>query len=145
MNLWIDADGFPRRQREIALKAALREGMQAVIVADRPIDDEDFPEVQKVVVEPGDDRSDAYIEAHLAEGDLVLTRDIPAMDRFIRRGAICLDDRGKLYTPENIRERLSIRDAMDEYREFAGGQPRSKQTPQKDVQGFANTLASILK
>ena len=145
MTLWIDADGFPRRQREIALKAARREGMQAVIVADRSIDAGECSAVKTVVVEPGDDRSDDYIEAHLSEGDLVLTRDIPAMDRFIRRGGICLDDRGKLYTRENIRERLSIRDAMDEYRQYAGGQPRTKQTPQRDVQEFANTLAGILK
>ena len=145
MNLWIDADGFPRRQREIAVNAAVRKGMEVMIVADRTIQSGDFPDVHSVTVASGDDSSDGYIEAHIAQGDMVLTRDIPAMERFILKGAFCVDHQGNVYTRENIRERLSLRDFMDEYREILGKQPRSKHSPKKEVQGFAQTLAALLQ
>ncbi len=145
MTLWIDADGFPRRQREIALAAARRKGISAVVVSDRPIEGISGETVSFVSVEAGDDSSDRYIESCIAEGDLVLTRDIPSMERIIRQGGTCMDHAGQLYDRSTIRERLSLRSFMEHYRE-AYGSPRKRKTQgRQEVEGFANSLDRLLE
>ena len=60
----------------------------------------------------------------------------------IDKNGIALNPRGELYTKENIRERLSMRNFMDELRSGGvntGGPPA---LTSKDKQQFANKLDS---
>jgi len=52
----------------------------------------------------------------LARGDLVVTADIPLAAAVIERGGHAINPRGEFYTPDNIRERLALRDFLDEQR-----------------------------
>jgi uncharacterized protein YaiI (UPF0178 family) len=49
-------------------------------------------------------------------GDLVVTADIPLAAAVIARGAHALDPRGELYSEDNVRERLAIRNLMQDLR-----------------------------
>jgi hypothetical protein len=70
----------------------------------------------------------------------VITADIPLAAEVIEKGCIALNPRGELYTPNNIKERLNIRDFMDTMRssgiQTGGSAPLSK----SDRQAFANNL-----
>jgi uncharacterized protein YaiI (UPF0178 family) len=59
---------------------------------------------------PGDGSADDRILELAEPGDLALTRDIPLAARLVDASVTVMDDRGRLFTRENIRERLSLRD-----------------------------------
>ena len=58
------------------------------------------------------DAADRYIAEHLEPEDLVITTDLPLAAIVVEKGATGLNPRGELYSEENVRERLSMRDFM---------------------------------
>jgi uncharacterized protein YaiI (UPF0178 family) len=80
----------------------------------------------------------------LAPGDLVVTADIPLAADVIAKGGNVLNPRGELYTPENIQERLALRNFLDELRgtgERTGGPAALDHTDRKR---FADQLDRFL-
>ena len=70
--------------------------------------------------------------------------DIPLAAAAVKRGAAAINPRGQLYTEDNIRERLSMRNLMEELRGSGvqiGGPEAFSQT---DRQAFANQLDRLL-
>jgi uncharacterized protein YaiI (UPF0178 family) len=112
VKIFVDADSCPRPAREAVLRAALRRGIPAVFAANRPIPGIEGEGITMELCPPGEGSADNRIAALARPGDLVLTRDIPLASRLVEAGAAVLDDRGRVYTRENIRERLSLRDFM---------------------------------
>jgi hypothetical protein len=76
--------------------------------------------------------------------DLVITADVPLAAAAIEKGGVALNPRGELYTKENVRERLSVRNFLDELR--GGGVNTGGPPPlsQRERQLFANQLDSWL-
>jgi hypothetical protein len=95
-------------------------------------------------VNGGPDVADQHIAEHAATGDLAITADIPLAAILVERGVIALDPRGEQYTPDNVRERLSIRDFMDSLRganvETGGARPYGE----REKKAFAATLDRLL-
>lgn len=114
MVLYLDGDSCPREVRDLAVKAAQREKIAAFCYANRPIPFSLAQSVQMIVVENSEGAADAAIIEKAVPGDLVLTRDIPLAATLVERGVSVINDRGDLYTTENIRERLSLRNFMAE-------------------------------
>ncbi|HSJ31747.1 MAG TPA: YaiI/YqxD family protein [Longimicrobiales bacterium] len=145
MRIWIDADAAPRDVKEIVFRAAKRLELETVMVANqripRPLDN---PFVSAVLVQGGPDVADQHIANHAVPGDLVITADIPLAAILVEKGILALDPRGELYSEENVRERLSIRDFMESLRgsgvETGGSRPYGP----KDRQAFAGTLDRVL-
>ena len=81
----------------------------------------------------------------LSENDLVITADIPLADRTINKNGHAIDHRGAMYTEDNIKQYLAIRNLMQEIRdsgEITKGPPAFNQ---KDAQQFANSLNNFLQ
>jgi hypothetical protein len=77
-------------------------------------------------------------------GDLVITADIPLADEVIEKGGHALNPRGELYSRDNIKALLNMRDFMDTMRASGvntGGPPAISQ---RDRQDFANSLDRFL-
>lgn len=130
MTIWIDADAAPRDVKEIVYRAALRLGIPCVLVSNMALAlPPRNPRVTAVRVEGGPDVADKHIAAQAAAGDLAITADIPLAAVLVGKGVVVLDPRGAEYTPENVGDRLSIRDFMDGLRnsgiETGGPRPRS--------------------
>ena len=92
----------------------------------------------------GPDKADDYIADQAVPGDIVVTGDIPLAARLVEKGVLTLDPRGTEYTEENIGERLSIRDFMEQVR-LTGvntGGPRAYGPKHKQL--FANALDRAL-
>ena len=144
MQIYVDADGFPRAAKEILIRAALRLRVPIVFVANKPIPLEPSLLISTMLVPEGPDIADDRIAALAEPGDLVVTADIPLADRVVTKGAYALNPRGKLYTEENIKDRLSVRDLLSELRDggmMTGGPPAFGK---KDCQAFADQLDRFL-
>jgi uncharacterized protein YaiI (UPF0178 family) len=145
MRIWIDADAAPRDVKEIVYRFAKRLDLEAILVANQrlvlPLDN---PRVSAVRVEGGPDVADRYIAEHAERGDLAVTADIPLAAILVEKEVLVLDPRGELFTEENVRERLSVRDFMDSLRGIGveTGGPRAYGA--RERQAFAAALDRVL-
>lgn len=144
MHIWVDADACPGVIKEILYRAALRIGIPLTLVANQPLQTPPSPLIRPVQVGQGVDVADNHIAKHLKPGDLVITGDIPLAAQVIARGGEAINPRGERYTPDNIRERLAVRDFLEELRSTGvntGGPPPLGLT---ERQAFANALDRLL-
>jgi uncharacterized protein YaiI (UPF0178 family) len=145
MEIWVDADACPVVIREILFRAAERTGVTMTLVANKPVRlPASAQNVHFVQVPAGFDAADKRIVELMAAGDLVITADVPLAAAAIEKGGVALNPRGELYTSENVRERLSVRNFLDELRGSGvntGGPPALSQ---RERQMFANQLDRLL-
>src|SRR5215470_5702816 len=130
--------------REILFLAAARTCVMTRLVANKPVRLPAFPNVQFIQVPAGFDAADKRIVELMQAGDLVITADVPLAAAAIDKGGVALNPRGELYTQENVRERLSVRNFLDELRGSGvntGGPPALSQ---RERQLFANQLDRLL-
>lgn len=140
MTIWVDADACPTPVREILFRAAVRTHTLAVFVANQPIPVPPSPYIRMRQVHAGFDVADNDIVQSATTGDLVVTADIPLAAEVVAKQCLALNPRGELYTKENIRSRLNMRDFMETLRSSGvqtGGSPAYDQT---DRQRFAKQL-----
>lgn len=138
--IWVDADACPGPVKDILFRAAEREQVQVTLVANQWLRTPGSRFVQALQVQGGFDVADDAIAERATAGDLVVTQDIPLASRVLARGAEAINPRGDRYTKDNIAERLSVRDFMEELR-GAGvqtGGPAAFNA--RDRQAFANQL-----
>ena len=144
MKIWVDADACPVVIKNILFKAAERRQVELTLVANQPIPFPSSRHINMIEVGAGFDVADNEIVKRLTRGDLVITADIPLAADVVEKGGLALNPRGELYTPENVREILNMRDFMSDLRERGidtGGPPA---LTQKDRNKFSNHLDRIL-
>ncbi|MFT6756367.1 MAG: hypothetical protein ACJA0M_000242 [Chitinophagales bacterium] len=144
MHIWVDADACPVVIKQILFKAAQRTQLPLTLVANQPLSTPPSPLIKSVQVEAGFDVADNYIVQQVEIDDLVVTADIPLAADVVAKGAHAINPRGELYTPENIRQRLQMRNFMEEMRntgQASGGPPPLNNA---DRQYFANNLDRLL-
>ena len=144
MKIVVDADSCPRQIRSIIRKAARRLSLEAHFAADRELADCTGPGIFMHVVSPGMDEADRKLESLAASGDLAVTRDVILAASLVAAGCVVIDDRGGIYTEENMAERLSLRNVMTEFRDAGIHFQKNRPLSQQDVQKFANALDSQL-
>jgi uncharacterized protein YaiI (UPF0178 family) len=140
MHIWVDADACPVAIKEILFRAAVRTQVGMTLVANQAMRVPPSPFIKSIQVEPGFDVADNEIVRRLKAGDLVITSDIPLAAEVVDKQALALSPRGELFSTENIRTRLNIRDFLDTMRAsgvHTGGPPSFSQ---QDRQAFGNQL-----
>ncbi len=144
MHIWVDADACPRVIKDILYRAANRVELAMTLVANHSLQVPASPLIKTVQVSSGFDVADNYIVQRCEPSDLVITADIPLAAEVVDKGATAINPRGERYTPENIRQRLAMRDFMEEMRstgQASGGPPPLDNS---DKQAFANALDRLL-
>lgn len=144
MQIWVDADACPVVVKEILFKAANRTGVLTTLVANRSIRIPVSRYIEMLQVSAGLDVADNEIVKRMSEGDLVITADIPLASAVVDQGGYALNPRGELYTTENIKSRLAMRDFMDSLRASGVETGGPAVLNSRDRQEFANNLDKIL-
>jgi len=144
VTIWVDADACPGAIKDILVRAAERAGVALTLVANRPLRPPRSALARVVQVPGGFDVADRWIAAQVEPGDLVVTADIPLAADVVERGGLALDPRGTLYDAENVRERLAVRDLLDQLRSegMLTGGPAALGAA--DRRAFANQLDRLL-
>ena len=138
--IWVDADACPGPIKDILFRAAERAKVEVTLVANQWIRTPGSRFIKSLQVQGGFDAADDLIAERAGPGDLVVTQDIPLASRVLEKGAEAVNPRGERFTANNIAERLSVRDFMEELR-GAGvqtGGPAAFNA--RDRQAFANQL-----
>lgn len=144
MEIWVDADACPVVIKEILFRAAQRTGIQLTLIANQSMHVPRSPSIRMIQVPSGFDAADNEIVNRCSAGDLVITSDIPLAAEVIDKGGYALSPRGEMYSADDIRARLTMRDFMDTLRASGvdtGGPPALSQS---DRQLFASHLDTLL-
>ncbi|MEJ5187881.1 MAG: DUF188 domain-containing protein [Breznakiellaceae bacterium] len=110
MKILVDADSCPRLAREFLVRTMQRRRVTGIFAANRSIPGIIGPHLRMEVCPPQEGAADDRLVELAEPGDIVISRDIPLASRLIEKDVTVLDDRGRRYSKENIRELLSIRD-----------------------------------
>lgn len=140
MVVYVDGDAFPNVLKIILYKAITKLNLQTIVIANKKIDIGTASNISYEIVDLGADEADNEIVKLVKEGDLVITADIPLADRVISKDAHALDHRGELYTVDNIKHYLAIRNLMQGIRDSGELTKGPKAFNKNDIQNFANSL-----
>lgn len=140
--IYVDADACP--VKDALDRAAERHGVAVFYVTATAMRDRPAANTQLIRIPGGPDAVDDWIVERLAPGDLVITQDIPLAAAAIAKGARVIENRGQEFTPENIADRLALRDLLAGLRD--SGAPIGGPAPfsRRDRQTFSQTLGRIL-
>ncbi|WP_319759013.1 YaiI/YqxD family protein [Maridesulfovibrio sp.] len=144
MQIWVDADACPKAVKEILFKTAIRREVKLTLVANQYMTVPASPLIDMVKVGAGFDVADNEIVRLCHAGDLVITADIPLADKIVEKGATGLNPRGELYTEDNIKGILSMRNLMEELRSAGTVSGGPAAFSPKDRQNFTNQLDKFL-
>lgn len=126
MKIWLDADACPRGAKELLYRAAKRDRLELILVANQEMSIPKSPWIRLVLVEQGFDVADAHIVDRVTDGDLVITADIPLAAQVVDKGALAIDPRGTVYDHDNVKEKLATRNLLAALRDegmLGGGPP----------------------
>ena len=119
IKIHVDADAGPVKA-EVA-RVAARYGLRVDFVANSPMAIPEGELLELVVVGRGNlDAADDRIAEQVAEGDIVVSADIPLASRCLARGARVLDPKGRVFTPDSIGDALADREIAAHLREIGG-------------------------
>jgi uncharacterized protein len=144
MQIWVDADACPNVIKDILFRAAERTRVNTTLVANQTVRVPPSRYIRAIRVAPGFDVADNAITERVAPGDLVITSDIPLAAAVVDKGAHALDPRGELYTRDNVRQRLTIRNFLEELRNSGVNTGGPASLSQAERQAFANQLDRVL-
>lgn len=144
MKIWVDADALPNAIKAIIVRAAEQRKIKTNFVANQPMRLKRSSFVNFMLVKPGENIADDEIVYGVESGDLVITADIPLAAQSVEKGALVLTPRGDILTHENVREKLSVRDFMQELRNAGIATTGPPAFGPRDKQKFANAFDRLL-
>ena len=142
MTILVDADSCPKQARELVIRRASKLKIPLVFAANRQIDCAGYAQME--ICPEGDNSADNRIVELAKEGDLALTRDIPLAKRLVELGVSVLDDRGRVFTKNNINELLSLRNFTVALAENGLDFNRTAGYGKKELKTFADSLDRLL-
>jgi uncharacterized protein YaiI (UPF0178 family) len=124
VRILVDADACPVKEQ--IYRVAARYDLSVIVVANAQLRVPDQKGVEFVHVPGGLDIADDWIAEAATVGDIVTTADILLAGRVVDRGAVCLDFRGKEFTPDSLGGLLASREIaqyLRGYGAYGGGPP----------------------
>lgn len=108
VKIWIDADSCPTLVRNHAVKIGNNLNIPVTFVANKSIPC-NLKNFEMIICNQEKDAADNYIYENASVNDLVITRDIVFADRLVSKNITTINDRGTIFTAENVKELLSER------------------------------------
>lgn len=139
-SFWIDADSCPVQVRDIIIRFALRLEIKTFYVANHLIPIPNKPNFFMITTDNTPDAADNYIVENAGINDIIITRDIPLAHRLVSKSITVINDRGVVYTAENISERLSLRNFNLDLFQLGLCPEKTNTFGKKEVNNFANSF-----
>jgi len=149
MKIYVDADSCPRPARDLVLKRAVKLKIQIIFAANHPIPceceiDGVITKAQMEICPNTENSADDRIVELCEKSDLVITRDVPLAKRLVEKEAYVMDDRGRVFTSNNINELLSLRNFSVGLADSGLGMERIANYSKKELKTFADSLDRFL-
>ena len=142
MKILVDADSCPKAARELVLRRAAKLDIKVIFAANRPI-----PITEGAVMEicsSYENSADDRIVELAEQNDIAITRDVPLAKRLVEKNVYVIDDRGRVFTSNNINELLSFRNFTVGLAENGMEIVRISNYSKKDFKTFADSFDRLL-
>jgi len=142
MKILLDADSCPKAARDLVLRRALKLNIPIIFAANHPIPDSAGAQME--ICPNTENAADDRIVELSAAGDFAITRDVPLAKRLVEKDVSVMDDRGRVFTPNNINELLSLRNFAVGLADNGLEIERTANYGKKDLKTFADSLDRYL-
>ena len=146
LKIFVDADGCPVKQE--IYRVAKRYELKVILVSNTWMRTPQTDWLELIVVDDQFDAADDWIVGHIAEGDIVVTDDIPLASRSLDKGARVLGTRGRIFTESNIGDALASRKLQSQLREMGimtrGSAPFQKRDRSQFLQSLDQAIQKIV-
>ncbi|MGH7143575.1 MAG: YaiI/YqxD family protein [Planctomycetota bacterium] len=115
LTVYVDADACP--VKEEVYKVAKRYGLHVILVANSLIRAPQGDWAESILVSGGFDAADDWIVEHIQSDDILVSSDLPLVDRCLQKGAWGLGPKGRLHTEESIADALATRHILETLRD----------------------------
>lgn len=139
-SVWVDADSFPLKAREFLVSHALSKDVAVKFVSNHPIK-ASSQKVEMIICQKEQNAADDYIVEHVLENDMVVTRDIPFAARLVEKNVAVMNDRGVLFTKDNIEDKLRDREFSLNMAEIGFGGNKGNYYGEKEFKKFCTVFA----
>lgn len=144
IHIWIDADSCPTLVRNYVVKYSYNLNIPVTFVANKTIPcNVPFP-YEMIICDNEKDAADNYIFEKASSSDLVITRDIVFANRLIEKKINCINDRGTVFTEENIKSLLSERDFDFQLAQIGLVKHYNEGYDKKKFSAFANCFDKLI-
>jgi len=145
MKILVDADSCPKDARELVLRRAAKLDITVIFAANRVIPGaEGKTRVIMEVCASGENSADDRIVELAEKGDIAVTRDVPLAKRLVEKNIEVIDDRGRVFSIDNINELLSLRNFIVGLADNGLEIERTANYGKKELKLFADSLDRIL-
>lgn len=144
IKIWIDADSCPSLVRNHVVKIGNQLNCKVTFVANKNIPCNENNSYEMIICDKTKDSADNYIYDNVNENDLVITRDIVFADRLVSKKIHVINDRGTIFTTENIKELLSSRDFDLQLANIGLVKHYNEGYDKKKFANFANSFDKII-
>lgn len=142
--VWVDADSFPVRAREFLAAHAAAKSVQVNFVANHEVKSSN-PMTSMIICGKGKDSADDYILSHCAGNDIVVTRDILFAARLVEKKICVMNDRGMVFSKDNIVDKLREREFSLNLAEIGLGGGKGNYYGEKELRKFSVTFGEVLQ
>lgn len=137
----VDGDSCPVAIRPVLIRAGSSRRIRVLFLANQPLPLGDHHGMDVVTERTVDEE----ILNRAGSGSLVVTRDIPLAEQLVGRGVAVINDRGRIFQADSIRELRSLRDAAADLRRLGLEQMDRRRTfGAREVKAFADALDRVL-
>jgi uncharacterized protein YaiI (UPF0178 family) len=142
VKILLDADSCPKQARDLVLRRAAKLAIRVIFAANRPIPDSAGAQME--ICPAGENAADDRIVELAEAGDIVITRDVPLAKRLVEKDIAVIDDRGRVFTKNNINELLSLRNFTVGLAGSGMEFERTANYGKKELKRFADSLDRVL-
>ncbi len=143
-SVWVDADSFPTKARDFIVSHASSKQVPILFVANHEIKS-DASKVKMIVCEKGKDAADDYIFQNSEQNDIVLTRDLLFAERLVKKNVCVMNDRGVLFSKDNIEDKLREREFSLNMSEIGLGGGKGNYYGEKEFRKFSTLFEQELQ
>lgn len=143
-SVWVDADSFPAKARDFLVSHALSKEVSVNFVANHEIKSPD-PRVKMVICQKEHNAADDYIFENAAENDIIVTRDILFAARLVEKNISVMNDRGVLFSKDNIQDKLHEREFSLNMAEIGFGGGKGNYYGEKELKKFSTVFSEELQ
>ena len=143
IQIYVDADACPVKDEIV--RVATRHQLRVTMVSDGGVRPNPHPLVATVIVDRGTDSADNWIAAHIDQGDIAVTNDIPLAARCVENGGTAIQPNGRVLDKRSIGSALATRNLMTDLR--SAGEIVSRPSPftKRDRSNFLDFLERTVR
>ena len=139
ITIWVDADSCPKSVRTYLIDYSFKLKLKINFVANKKIPcHNEHIFFSMIITDNQSQAADNYIFNNTSQYDIVITRDILLAERLVTKNITVLNDRGNMWTKENIKERKSERDFNLQLALIGLGGDTKNSYGKKEFANFAN-------